>query len=282
LELITNSWEDEVQLSYFQNILLHRKAADKLLLLDTEHPKKKNILDTYLNFGGYPAISDATILNQEKQEWLRNYVKTYLERDIRDLAKLRRLEPFTKVQKLIALNTARLTNYSQIAVEAGVSSKTVKRFLEYMSISFQTIVLEPWHRNPKKRLVKSPKIHFLDVGILRAIIQKRDELTGHEFESAIVSEIFKQAKSMNLEASFYHLRTLDGREVDLLIETEKGYIAIEIKKSETVRSLDAKHPKGLEDILDKPILYRFVISNDPRSRELEEGVLAIPAAQFLT
>jgi len=82
--------------------------------------------------------------------------------------------------------------------------------------------------------------------------------------------------------SFYHLRTVDGREVDLLIETEKGYIAIEIKQSQKLREVDAKHLAGLEDILDKPVLRRFVISNDMNLRELKGNVTAISAVQFLT
>ena len=281
-EMLTDSWESEIQPSYFQNLISNNPIALTPFLLDSEHPKKKKIFDTYLQFGGYPAISDTSISDEEKKDWLKNYIRTYLERDIRDLAELRNLEPFIKVQKLLAINTAQLTNHSKIAVEAGVSSKTVQRFLEYMSISYQTLVLQPWNRNPKKRLVKSPKVHYLDVGVMRAVLQKNDELNGHEFESAIISEIYKQAKVTNEELSFYHLRTVDGREVDLLIETEHGYIAIEIKKSETVRSVDAKHLKGLEDILDKPVLNRFVISNDLSTRDLEDGITAIPAVQFLT
>jgi len=281
-ELMTDSWEDEVLLSHFQNILLNQAEEIIPFFLDSDHPKKKSVFDTYLKFGAYPAISDSNITDEEKRMWLKDYIKTYLERDIRDLAELRFLEPFTRVQKLLALQTAQLTNYSQLAVEAGVSSKTVQRFLEFMNISYQTLVLQPWHRNMKKRLVKSPKVHYLDTGILRAVLQKRDELNGHEFESAVVAEIYKQAKSLHLGLSFYHLRTLDGREVDLLIEAEHGYIAIEIKRTETVRSVDAKHLKGLEDILDKPVLHRLVISNDLNARELGEGIKAIPAVQFLT
>ena len=100
------------------------------------------------------------------------------------MVELRHLEPFTKVQKLFTINTAQLANYTQIAVEAGVSSKTVQRCLEYMSIGYQTLVLQAWSRNPKKRLVKSPKVHYLDVGVMRAI---------------------------NKDLSLYHLRTADGR-----------------------------------------------------------------------
>ena len=281
-ELLTNSWDDKVQLSYFQKLILNKTEVISHFLLDKEHPQKKSVFDTYLRFGAYPAISDSAIKDEDKWDWLRNYVRTYLERDIRDLVELRRLEPFTRVQKLMALNTAQLVNYSRIANEAGVSSKTIQRFLEYMNISYQTLVLQPWSRNTKKRLVKSPKIHYLDVGVMRAILQKRDDLSGHEFESAVIVEIFKQAKAINADLSFYHLRTSDGREVDLLIETEHGYIAIEIKKSEKVRSVDAKHLKGLDDILDKPVLQRFVISNDLSIKEFDENIMAIPAVQFLT
>ena len=281
-ELLTDNWEMKVNKSYFQKMITNDKTEPTPFLLQKDHSKKKQIFDAYLLFGGYPAVSDLLLSNEEKRLWLKNYVKTYLERDIRDLANLRHLEPFTKVQKLLALNTAQLTNYSKIAVEAGVSSKTVQRFLEYMSISYQTLVLQPWSRNKKKRLVKSPKVHYLDVGVMRAILQKRDRLNGHEFESAIVSEIYKQANMVNSDLAFYHLRTVDGREIDLLIETEQGYIAIEIKQSQAVRSVDAKHLRGLEKILDKAVLRRYVISNDLNSRDLEEGITAMSAVQFLT
>ena len=281
-ELMTNSWKDKITPSYFQNLISNKNLNTIPFLLDPKHAEKKEVYDTYLKFGGYPAISNKNIEYEDKREWLKNYVRTYLERDIRDLAELRRLEPFTKVQKLLALNTAQLTNYSKIAVEAGVTSKTVQKFLEYMNISYQTIALQSWSRNSKKRLVKSPKVHYLDIGVMRAILNKNDELNGHEYETAIVAEIYKQAKYTNPNLEFYHLRTVDGREVDLLIESEYGYIAIEIKKSDKVRTLDAKNFHGLDDILDKPILHQFVISNDLSSRQLDEKTIAIPAVQFLS
>ena len=281
-ELLTKNWETVIQPSYFQNLISNKPNVLTPFILDKKYSEKKVAFDTYLQFGSYPAISDPSLTDDEKKDWLKNYVRTYLERDIRDLAELRNLEPFVKVQKLLALNTAQLTNYSKIAVEASISSKTVQRFLEYMSISYQTLVLQPWSRNPMKRLVKSPKVHYLDVGVMRAILQKNDALNGHEFESAIISEIYKQARATNSELSFYHLRTSDGREVDLLIETEQGYIAIEIKMSETVRSVDAKHMVGLDEILDKPVLHRFVISNDLSARNLKDDIIAISALQFLT
>ncbi|MCD4710067.1 MAG: ATP-binding protein [Bacteroidales bacterium] len=281
-EMLTDKWEDPVTLSYFQSILSGQSKTMIPFLLDNDHAQKKEILDAYLKFGGYPAISDSSIPAEEKYEWLKNYVRTYLERDIRDLAEIRHLEPFTRVQKLLAINTAQLVNFSRMANEAGVSSKTVQRFLLYMSISYQILTLPAWSRNQKKRLVKSPKVHFLDMGVMRTVLQKREELTGHEFESAIVAEIYKQSRVIDQDVSFYHLRTTDGREIDLLIETEKGYIAIEIKKSEHVRSVDARHLRELNEILDKPVLHRFIISNDMNARTIDQNTEAIPAIQFLT
>ena len=281
-EIMTNSWEEEVQLSWFQKLMLNQEVDDIPFLLDPNHAKKITVFQEYLKFGGYPAISGTDIPENEKYDWLSNYIKTYLERDIRDLAEFRKLEPFTKTQKLMAINTGQLSNYSQIAAAAGVSSKTVQRFVEYMNISYQTLSLKPWSKNVKKRLVKSSKVHFMDIGVLRAILQKKEGLNGHEFESAIVSELYKQLNTINIDAQVYHLRTTDGREVDLLVELEAGYVAIEIKMSPNVRPVDARHLKNLEETLDKPVLHKFVLSNDPNMQDLGEGVKAIPAIKFLT
>ena len=281
-EMLTDGWDSEIKPSYFQDLISGNIYEPLPFLLDDLHPQKQKAFDFYLQNGLYPAITDDWLTAEEKKDWLKNYIKTYLERDIRDLAEIRHLEPFIKVQKLIALSTAQITNYSRIAVEAGVSAKTVQRFFEYMNISYQILILQSWNRNQKKRLVKSPKIHYLDVGILRAILQKNDALNGHEFESAIVSEIYKQCRTMDKDFSYYHFRTSDGREIDLLIETEKGYYAIEIKNAKKVRNVDAKHFKGLEEILDKPIIKKIIISNDLEHNTFNSDVLAMPAVQFLT
>lgn len=281
-ESLTSGWDDEIRDSYLQNIFLDKKVDLTPIMLDARYSEKKNAFDSYLKFGAYPAISDDNLSYDEKYEWLFNYVKTYFKRDIRDIAEIKKLEPFTKTQKLLALNTAQLTNYSQLAVEAGVTSKTVQRFLEYSNISYQTITLQAWSRNQRKKLVKSPKVHFVDVGVMRTIINKMDDLNGHEFESAIISEIYKQVNTINMHFDFYHLRTVDGKEIDLLIETEKGYIAFEIKKTEHVRSVDARHLKNIDEILDKPVLHKFILSNDEDVKQFDGNVTAMSALQFLT
>ena len=126
-----------------------------------------------------------------------------------------------------------------------------------------------------------PKIHYLDNGIVQAVLQKRGGLTGNEYESMIVSEIFKQIQTLNLQARLFHLRTHDGREVDVLIELPDYYYAIEIKMTGKVNKTDIKHLIGLETILDKPLKKAFVLSNDPETRYFNNNTVAINSAMFL-
>lgn len=155
------------------------------------------------------------------------------------------------------------------------------RYLRYLELSYQILVLPAWSRNEEKRLVKAPKLHFLDYGVLQAVVGKWGSPTGFEFESMIVSELYKQAKSIRSEARFYYLRTVDGREVDLLVELPIGYLAIEIKSAERVHPSDARHLLHLDEYLDKPLLHAFVLSNDPETRELLPGITALHVASLL-
>ena len=213
--------------------------------------------------------------------WLHNYVRTYLERDVRDLASFRDLEPFIKLQKALAIQTGDLINASALASQIGLSAKTVQRYIQYLELSYQTVNLSSWERNSSKRLVKAPKIHYLDNGVLQSVLQKRGGITGQEFESLVIAEIFKQVKTLQKSASFYHLRTQDGKEVDLLIEFPEGYFAFEIKMTEHITKTDARHLKNLEDILDKPVLKAFILSNDLSTSYFDENIIAINAAMFL-
>ena len=283
-EILSGSWDDSPEFSWFQKYLKTMKLPAGLpsFELYPDFAKKMKAFHYYLVNGGYPALVAENLNDDERFEWLKNYVRTYLERDVRDLADFKSLEPFVKVQKMTALLTAQLVNFSSLGNEAKVSSKTAQRFLQYLEISYQTIMLQPWSNNKLKRLVKSPKLHYLDPGVQRAILQKRGEISGNEFESAIVAEIYKQAKVMDCSGSFYHLRTHDGAEVDLLLELEEGFIAFEIKMSAHVGRKDARHLLHLHEILGKPVIHGFILSNDNVIKEIDEKILAIPAAMFLT
>jgi hypothetical protein len=284
-ELLTDNKEDELKQSFFADFILNRGKPEALLpsfLLDKECAKKKQVYDHYLKFGGYPILTHDMLSDDERYEWLQNYVRTFLERDIRDLASFRDLEPFVKLQLYLANTTASLTNYSSIAKETGVTVPTVKRYINYMILSYQFVSLPAWFSNPLKKLSKSPKIHMLDTGVLRVVLQKKGVLAGSEYESAIVAEIYKQIKVYNLPLNIYHLRTQDGKEIDLLLEGEDYFIAIEIKKTQNVNKTDVRNFSGLEEILTKPLKHCFVLSNDDQLKSFGKNITAVHAAMFLT
>jgi predicted AAA+ superfamily ATPase len=283
-EILTHSWEEDPQLSWYQQFLTSGKIPALLPSFEMvpDFTERLRAFRYYLFFGGYPALVNEEMNDDERYGWLLSYVRTYLERDLRDLVELRSLDPFVRIQKISALLTAQMVNYSQLGKEARVTSKTAQRFLQYLEISYQTILLQPWSRNKIKRLIKTPKLHYLDPGVQRAILQKRGEMNGNEFESAVIAEIYKQTRVMNFNGSFYHLRTHDGAEVDLLLETETGFLAFEIKMTEHAGKKEARHLKNLPAILDKPLLQGFILSNDRNIKTLDDNILALPAAMFLT
>ena len=284
-EMLTKSWDDEVRQSLFQQYISGEEVLSNLLpsfQMEPDYARKQQAFEFFLKFGGYPAITGEGLTPDEQYDWLHNYVRTYLERDIRDLADFRNLEPFITVQKLSAIQTGQLLNFSQMGRDAGVTSKTAQRFLQYLEISYQALLLPPWHRNESKRLVKNPKLHYLDPGVLNAILQKKEITSGHEFESAVIAELYKQTRTLGLSIPFYHYRTYDGREIDLLLELADSYVAIEIKMTSHVTKTDARNFADLGSILDKPLKKCIILSNDPEIKLFGESTIAIPAAWFLT
>jgi predicted AAA+ superfamily ATPase len=285
-EMATSSWEDRVEPSRMIQWLGDGCVKDDALwgqpAADRSFARYTNLFERYLRFGGMPAVHDAELSDEERWAWLRDFKRTYLERDVTDLAAMRDLEPFVVAQKVIATRVGRVVNFADLARSAGIAPDTARRFLRYLELSYQVIQLPPFFRNPEKRLSKMPKVHFVDPGVMRSVLNRMGELTGEEFESAVVAEIFKQVRNSGLNADFYQLRTYDRREVDLLIELESGFVAFQIKLSRHVSSADARTMRGLESLLDKPLLKGLVLSQDREIRPLSSGILALPVAWFLS
>ena len=284
-EMLTQSWDDPVRESRLVRWVrdgVNPSELPAVLSRDERFVRACACFERYLQVGGYPALWKDKISEEEARRWLYDYVQTYLQRDIRDLAAIRNLEPFILAQQMSARLTGEMVNYSALAKEAGITAKTAQRFLLYLQMSYQVVLLQPWFRNSLKRLVKSPKLHYLDPGVQSAVSGRYGALTGHEFESAVVAEVIKQLKTAGLRVDFYHLRTVDGREVDLLLETPDGFYAIEVKQSRSVHPPDARHLKGLPELLDKPLIHSFLVSYDPEVKQLGEQITAIPVQAFLS
>ena len=204
-------------------------------------------LNETLFTGFYPRIHDK---NLEPQDWLRNYYQTYLERDVRDLVKVGDLEAFRRFTALCAGRCGQLLNLNSLAADCGITHTTARRWLSVLEASFLVILLRPHFRNFRKRLVKTPKLYFLDAGLLCYLLRIRDpeELSlhgarGSVFECFVVAELYKRALHAGREPDLYFWRDSTGHEVDVLVERGTAQTPLEIKSGQTVA---ADFFKGLD------------------------------------
>jgi predicted AAA+ superfamily ATPase len=195
-------------------------------------------LDALLLAGGYPAIHAYGIA---PGDWLAAYVETYLERDVRQLVNIQDLTTFQRFLRLCAGRTGQLLNLSALAGEAGISQGSARSWLSVLETSYLVHLLPPYHRNFGKRLVKTPKLYFLDVGLAAWLLGIRDPptlvlhpLRGALFETLIVSEVLKYRRHTGVPADLYFWRDNNGLEADLLIENGTDLQPVEIKSGRTV------------------------------------------------
>lgn len=289
-ELMTADWEENVLPSRMISWLSKNSEKDPGEFLagvvgnDERHAKAKQTWDYYLEWGGMPALIHPEFTEEDRQHWLQDYFLTYLQRDLADLFRMNDLDPFVRTQQILALKTGKTINYSELGRFAGVTSPTAKKFMRYLEISYQVIQIPAFFRNPEKRLAKQPKIIFLDPGVRRGVLRKSGILDGMEWESAVIAEIWKQIATADLPISCYFLRTLDGKEVDLLLETENGFVAVECKMARQIVSKDFNAIRSLPDILDKPLLCGLVVCNADMVRKWEGNVplYSVPAPWLLS
>jgi predicted AAA+ superfamily ATPase len=233
-----------------------------------------------LRWGGMPAL--LPLSDEERRKWLKDYEYTYLERDLADLARLDDLEPFRKFQKLSALRSGKLLNYSELARDASVSTDTARRYLEYLRISYQVFLLQPYHKNITSSAIKTPKLYWMDVGLLRQLSGFQSDLQGEVFEAMVVAEIIKWIKTAQKSNEIYFYRTRSGLEVDLLIETEKGIIGIEIKSGGKIASRDFRSLKEVALGLSRAWLGGLVIYMGNKIEKLgEPNIWAVPSRRLL-
>ena len=188
--------------------------------------------------GGYPRIHDQRL---EPQVWLANYYQTYIERDVRSVINVGDPETFARFMGLCAGRAGQLLNFSALANDCGVSHATAKRWLSVLQAGFIVTLLQPHHRNFNKRLVKSPKLHFLDTGLLCYLLRIRtpEDLAWHAsrgavFESWVVSEAIKNYTHRGLRPDVYFWRDASGHEIDLLLEAGGGaLVPVEAKSGQT-------------------------------------------------
>ena len=197
--------------------------------------------------GGYPALYDRDLTSHE---WFANYLATYLERDVRQLLTVRNLSLFQRFVKLCAARTGQLLNLSSLAMDCSISHTTAREWLSVLEASYIIVQLAPYHQNFGKRLIKTPKLYFLDVGLAAWLlgIRNPEGMSTHAqrgalFETWVVSECIKQRFNQGQLAELYFWRDHVGLEIDLVYEAGAQLQAIEIKSGATFTS---QWHKGLQ------------------------------------
>ena len=197
-------------------------------------------LNTCLLQGGYPSIYDRQV---SPQDWFSNYIATYIERDVRQLIAVRDLTQFQRFVKMCAARSGQILNLAALGADCGLSASTAREWLSVLEASYLVTRIQPYYQNFGKRLVKTPKLYFLDVGLMAWLIGIRDTVTldthvsrGALFETFVVSELIKRQYNQGQNADLYFWRDSAGNEIDLLLDTPQGLQAIEIKSGSTFAS----------------------------------------------
>lgn len=200
--------------------------------------------------GGYPRIYDQEL---DPSVWLGDYANTYVERDVRQLLRVGDLRSFSTFLALVAGRTGQELNASRLSGDVGVSVNTIRAWLSVLEASYLITLLPAWHANHRKQVVKSPKLHFLDTGLACHLlgIQTPHQLASHPlrgalFESWVVSEVMKGRLHSGLAPRLFHYRESRGLEVDLLVQSESGWILAEAKSGSTV---DGSFFQGMEGLV---------------------------------
>ncbi len=271
-----------------QKPFIHRILSDEPLesvfadippmLLEKHDLRLREAENHILQWGGMPAL--LPLSDSERWTWLKNYGYTYLERDLGDLARLDDLSPFHTFQRLSALRSSNLLNFSELARDAGISVDTSKRYFEYLKLSYQTFFLPPYYKNITSQVIRTPKIFWLDIGILRNLTGKKTSISGELYETMVISEIYKVLKTFQIDAGLYFYRTRSGMELDGLIETASGIVGIEIKARENIYEKDLRVMKALASNLGNSWKGGLVVYLGREIQNLDQNIWSIPSRRL--
>ena len=249
--LITGSQQISLKSSITQS-LAGRTAIVQMLPLSISELYSANIKldrDSQLISGFMPFLYAES--GHSPFEYYKNYVNTYLERDIVQIAAVHDLIRFEKFMRLLAGRVGQLVNNSVLATEVGVSSTTIGSWLSVLEASHVIYTLKPWFKNRNSQVVKTPKIYFCDTGLVSYLLgietpeqMIRDPLLGNIFENFVVIEALKTRLNLGLEPNLYFFRNSNGLEIDLILQEQNKLKLFEIKSGKSLNDEFCRNMKN--------------------------------------
>lgn len=234
--------------------------------------------------GSYPAIAVNDDLDRDL--FYSSYVQTYLQRDVRDLARVGDELAFLRFLRLAAARTGQMLNLSEFARDADVAVNTAKNWLSILQASGIVYLLEPYHNNLSKRVIKTPKLYFLDTGLCAYLTQwsspetlEAGAMSGAILETWVIGELLKGYLHNGKQPPFYYYRDRDMKEIDLLIVLDGTIYPLEIKKTASPRPSDIRSFSAL-DKLGMPVGRGGVICLAKESLPLSESAVSIPVGMI--
>jgi len=233
--------------------------------------------------GGYPAAL-ARRTRQRRVAWYRDYIETQIQRDVRDLSRIRSLDTLPRLLALAASHTAQLLNVSELAGPFQLSRQTIHDHMVLLEGVFLLQRLPPWHSNRMKRLVKTPKLHMGDTGVAGALLgadtdaMLRDRvLFGALLETFVLQELQRQASGQDDPTEFFHFRDRDGYEVDIVIERGAHAVAgIEVKAASSVAEKDFRGLRKLREAAGDRFAHGVILYDGEATIPFGERFHAVP------
>lgn len=242
------------------------------------------LMDRVLS-GGYPEALRRPSVGR-RQAWLQDYVALILDRDVRDIANIDQLDRMPRLLDVLAAHSGQLVNHSSYGAALGLTAPTAQKYVGILERLFLLRLVPPWSSNAVSRLTKTPKLHFLDTGLLAALrdvtsahLQKDRTAYGPLLENFVVSEVLKLVTWSDRRLRISHFRTKDQDEVDLVLEDRRGrVIGIEVKASATVRAQDLRGLRQLQDAVGDRFVQGLVLHDHDRITPFDEKLHAGPVS----
>lgn len=233
--------------------------------------------------GGYPEMLTRDD-PKRRQAWAREYVDAIVQRDVRDVAEIDKLDQMPRLLRVLAHHSGQLTNFMQTGAQINLDAKTTRRYIGVLEQLFLVRRLEPWFQNRLKRLVKTPKLHFLDAGLLAAVlgataerIVKDRSIFGPVLETFVLSEIMKQIAWLDGTYAVHHYRDKDQDEVDIVVENDRGaLVGLEVKAAATVNAGDFKGLRKLAHASRNRFMLGAVLYDGESTVSFGERLFAAP------
>lgn len=224
--------------------------------------------------GCYPRVHKESL---DPRRFYNGYLQTYVERDVHALIQLRDLSVFQKFLVLLAGRIGQIVNMASLANDVGVSANTLRQWLSVLKASYLVFELRPWFENVSKRVIKSPKLYFADVGLAAFLLgihtaeqANRDPLRGNLYENLIVADVLKNLCNAGQRPDLFFYRDTHGNEVDLLVRHERKLIPIEIKSASTFSTDFLKGIRQFEEAVSgEEVNEGFVLFNGERSHQVQ-------------